>query len=193
MGAESKCYNSELTYWSAGSATGTIPPVKHQMRRDSGPFPKRLYHAASIEEHQEFKDSNIYKQNNHNNAEHQNNRDDGGIFRMSSATMVGIRAFLDTYPSKPCEADVAAPIQRGPIGGGKSGLQGWDSDLLELPIGEGGPPTRRKLCILSMDGGGIRGLIAARILTRLEILIRVHNILEPTMPGFLFISRCKLL
>eukprot|EP00850_Spirogloea_muscicola_P016528 SM000134S26971 [mRNA] locus=s134:387347:391764:- [translate_table: standard] len=28
--------------------------------------------------------------------------------------------------------------------------------------------TRNKLCILSMDGGGIRGLIAARILSRLE-------------------------
>lgn len=144
------------------------------MRRDSGPFPRKLYHAVSIEENQEFKDPNIYTKNNKNTANlYHNNGDDGGLARMSSATMVGIRTFLDTFPSKPCEADVSAPIQRGPIGGGKSGLQGWDSDLLDLPIGEGGPPTKRKLCILSMDGGGIRGLIAARILTRLEILIQV--------------------
>lgn len=142
------------------------------MRRDSGPPPRRLYHAVSIEENQEFKDPNMY---NNNNAGEYHTRDDGGLGRMSSATMVGIRAFLDTYPSKPCEADAAAPIQRGPIGGGKSGLQGWDSDLLDLPIGEGGPPSKRKLCILSMDGGGIRGLIAARILTRLETLIQVFN------------------
>lgn len=177
MDTERKCYDSDLTFWRAGTATGTAP-LKHQMRRDSGPIPRRLYHAVSIEENQEFNDSNIYMQNN--NADYQNSKDHGGIARMSSASMVGIRAFLETYPSKPFEADVAAPIQRGPIGGGKSGLQGWDSDLLDLPIGEGGPTSKRKLCILSMDGGGIRGLIAARILMRLEVLILVDNILEPT-------------
>lgn len=154
----------------AGSGT-KVPPLKpgHQhMRRESGPPPRRLYHSASIEESKEFKDeSSIFKKN----ADPY--RDNGGIARMSSASMVGIRSFLETYPSKPMEADTGAPIQRGPIGGGKSGLQGWDSDLLDLPIGEGGPPSRRKLCILSMDGGGIRGLIAARILTRLENLIKV--------------------
>ena len=142
------------------------------MRRDSGPPPKRLYHAVSIEENKEF----------HNDFHHlggqrtmgEANRDlDGGLGRMSSVTMAGIRSFLDSYPSRPMEADANAQIQRGPIGGGKSGLQGWDSDLLDLPIGEGGPPGKRKLCILSLDGGGMRGLIAARILTRLEILIQV--------------------
>ena len=142
------------------------------MRRDSGPPPKRLYHAVSIEENKEF----------HNDFHHlggqrtmgETNRDlDGGLGRMSSVTMAGIRSFLDSYPSRPMEADANAQIQRGPIGGGKSGLQGWDSDLLDLPIGEGGPAGKRKLCILSLDGGGMRGLIAARILTRLEILIQV--------------------
>ena len=129
-----------------------------------------MYHAASIEENTEFKDTGIFKKGGNTDSY----KDDGGLARMSSASMVGIRSFLETYPSKiPLEADAGAQIQRGPIGGGKSGLQGWDSDLLDLPVGEGGPPTKRKLCILSMDGGGIRGLIAARILTRLENLIKV--------------------
>lgn len=137
-----------------------------QMRRESATIPKRLYHAVSIDENQKMKDLNNYPKKN------LDYKDDAGIARMSSATMVGIRSFLDTFPSRPMEADAGANIQQGPIGGVKSGLQGWDSDLLDLPIGEGGPPTKRKLCILSMDGGGIRGLIAARTLTRLENLIQ---------------------
>ncbi|KAG0591718.1 hypothetical protein M758_1G223900 [Ceratodon purpureus] len=153
-----------------GHGTETSPAKPPQpIRRENGPPPRRLYHAASIEENTEFKDTGIFKKGGNTDSY----KDDGGLARMSSASMVGIRSFLETYPSKiPLEADAGAQIQRGPIGGGKSGLQGWDSDLLDLPVGEGGPPTKRKLCILSMDGGGIRGLIAARILTRLENLIK---------------------
>lgn len=136
------------------------------MRRDSGPLPKRLYHALSIEENQEFNGKDFSRDVG---ADY---RGDGGISRMSSVTMAGIQSFLD-YPF---EADSSAQIQRGPIGGGKSGLQGWDSDLLDLPIGEGGPPDKKKLCVLSLDGGGMRGLIAARILTRLETLIQAGGL-----------------
>lgn len=157
--------------WShAGSANVKLPD---QMRRESATIPKRLYHAVSIDENQKMKDLNNYPKKN------LDYKDDAGIARMSSATMVGIRSFLDTFPSRPMEADAGANIQQGPIGGVKSGLQGWDSDLLDLPIGEGGPPTKRKLCILSMDGGGIRGLIAARTLTRLENLIQVFIHFHP--------------
>ena len=153
------------------------------MRKENGPPPRRLYHSASIEENHEFKDTGILKKGHAVDSY----KDDGGLARMSSATMVGIRSFLDTFPSKiPLEADAGAPIQQGPIGGGKSGLQGWDSDLLDLPIGEGGPVTKRKLCILSMDGGGIRGLIAARILTRLETLIKVSLFCIDKMKLFSF-------
>ncbi|CAK9866183.1 unnamed protein product [Sphagnum jensenii] len=53
-----------------------------------------------------------------------------------------------------------------------TGLQARDDDIFDLPVGQGGPDTKRKLCILSLDGGGMRGLIAARMLTRLESLIQ---------------------
>lgn len=56
-----------------------------------------------------------------------------------------------------------------------TGLQARDDDIFDLPVGQGGPDTKRKLCILSLDGGGMRGLIAARMLTRLESLIQVKK------------------
>ena len=83
------------------------------MRRENRPPPRRLYHTASIEENREFKDAGLFKKGNTDPY-----KDDGGLARMSSATMVGIRSFLETFPSKPLEVDAGAPIQQGPIGGG---------------------------------------------------------------------------
>nr|PNR54748.1 hypothetical protein PHYPA_005641 [Physcomitrium patens] len=69
------------------------------------------------------------------------------------------------------DVDSSVPVNPGPMGPPAS-LNSWNSDLLELPVGEGGPPNKRKSCILSLDGGGMRGLIAARILSHLENILQ---------------------
>lgn len=68
--------------------------------------------------------------------------------------------------------DRSVPADPGPMGASPPSLQGWNSDLLDLPVGQGGPPNKRKLCVLSLDGGGMRGLIAARILSHLERILQ---------------------
>lgn len=66
-------------------------------------------------------------------------------------------------------------LEAAPAAAAATGLQARDDDIFDLPVGQGGPDTKRKLCILSLDGGGMRGLIAARMLTRLESLIQVKK------------------
>lgn len=75
-------------------------------------------------------------------------------------------------PSFNLGVDHSVPAEPGPMGAPATSLQGWNSDLLDLPVGHGGPPNRRKLCLLSLDGGGMRGLIAARILSHLESILQ---------------------
>jgi hypothetical protein len=78
-------------------------------------------------------------------------------------------------PSFNLGVDQSVPAEPGPMGAPATSLQGWNSDFLDLPVGHGGPPNRRKLCLLSLDGGGMRGLIAARILSHLENILQVRK------------------
>lgn len=50
-------------------------------------------------------------------------------------------------------------------------LNSWNSDLLEFFVGEGGFLNKRKLCILSLDGGGMWGFIVVRIFFYFENIL----------------------
>lgn len=84
-----------------------------------------------------------------------------GISRLPSYGVGGV-----PLPHFNIDVDQSKPVEPGPFGNAPH--HG------DLPVGQGGPPNKRKICILSLDGGGMRGLIAARILSRLEAMLQVR-------------------
>ncbi|KAG0575448.1 hypothetical protein KC19_5G004700 [Ceratodon purpureus] len=130
----------------------------------------KLYHTSSIQEGGELEEcSNTPASFDRNTSGSAQN--DDRVARLPSLDFSDGRA-----PSFKLGVDRSVPADPGPIGAPAS-LQGWNSDLLDLPVGQGGPPNKRKLCVLSLDGGGMRGLIAARILSHLEKILQ--TICEP--------------
>lgn len=131
--------------------------------------PPRLYHRNSIQEGGEENFTNtqpLSSSQYHGAAAAQCETD--GMDRLPSLD------FSEGVPSFKLGIDSSVPAEPGPMGAPAS-LQGWNSDLLDLPVGQGGPPSKRKLCVLSLDGGGMRGLIAARILSHLEHILQVRH------------------
>lgn len=88
-----------------------------------------------------------------------------GVYRFSRLPSYGIGGM--PLPHFNIDVDQSKPVEPGPFGNAPHNG--------DLPVGQGGPPSKRKICILSLDGGGMRGLIAARILSRLEAMLQVRS------------------
>lgn len=141
---------------SMGLNIPNLRPAPKPTRLKHGPPSTKLYHASSIDESQEVESESDMNRESES---------EGALSRLSSYDTMGIQ-WLDAEKLRPVDGNrLQAP----------TALQPWDSDILDLPVGQGRPANQKKLCILSLDGGGMRGLIAARILTRLEHLIQVNS------------------
>jgi predicted acylesterase/phospholipase RssA len=138
---------------SMGLNIPNLRPAPKPTRLKHAPPSTKLYHASSIDESQEVESESDMNRESES---------EGALSRLSSYDTMGIH-WLDAEKLRPVDGNrLEAP----------TALQAWDSDILDLPVGQGRPANQKKLCILSLDGGGMRGLIAARILTRLEHLIQ---------------------
>lgn len=130
--------------------------------------PPKLYHTSSIQE-----DGELEKSSNTAGFD----RDNSGVAQFDDRiARLPSLDFRGGVPSFKLGVDPSVPADPGPMGVPTS-LEGWNSDLLDLPVGQGGPPSKRKLCVLSLDGGGMRGLIAARILSHLENMLQARYFL----------------
>lgn len=146
--------------------------MRDQQEKNARASLPRLYHSSSIQEEREHIETNLSDQNS---PEDDPPRVDsngggtggGGLTRSFSYGVGGI-------PQSQFKIDADSSVaQQGGFLGSPGGLQGWDGSGQDLPVGQGGPSSKRKLCILSLDGGGMRGLIAARVLFHLENIIQV--------------------
>ena len=127
--------------------------------------PPRLYHTSSIQEGGESEEP-INTQASFDRSSPGVEHLDERIARLPSLDFGngGVPSF---------KIDRFVPADPGPMGAPAASSQNWNSDASDLPVGQGGPSNKRKLCVLSLDGGGMRGLISARILYHLEKMLQV--------------------
>jgi hypothetical protein len=152
----------------------TLPSIVRLKQHPPPTSSTALYHTTSIDESQEV-GFRVYESDMSREVDLEEPVGGAAAFsRVSSCSDTdgtGIH-WLDTEKSRSL-AD-GNRLEAAPAAAA-TGLQARDDDIFDLPVGQGGPDTKRKLCILSLDGGGMRGLIAARMLTRLESLIQVKK------------------
>jgi len=153
----------------------TLPSIVRLKQHPPPTSSTALYHATSIDESQEV-GFGVYESDMRREMDLEEPAGGAaafsGVSSCSDTDGTGIH-WLDTEKSRSL-AD-GNRLEAAPAAAAATGLQARDDDIFDLPVGQGGPDTKRKLCILSLDGGGMRGLIAARMLTRLESLIQVKK------------------